>query len=104
ADEDNASTLRQMAANLPELQRPQVAVAYPQDALSAVALDRFDAIVGRNVVSDLLSSAIEGVEAAASDAALTTYFSSLGSLLARSGILVIAEPDARMAQRLYRLV
>ncbi|HLU82555.1 MAG TPA: AAA family ATPase [Trueperaceae bacterium] len=104
AEEDNASTLRQMAANLPELQRPQVAVAYPQDALSAVALDRFDAIVGRNVVSDLLSSAIEGVEAAASDAALTTYFSSLGSLLARSGILVLAEPDARMAQRLYRLV
>ena len=103
ADEAGASALRQLSGNLPELQRPHVVVAAPHAALRTVELDRFDVILGRNVLADVVQPSVDQ-EATADAAALPSFLSSLHSALASSGTLVLAEPDARGAQRLYRLV
>jgi len=102
-DEENAAALRRMADQLPELQRPRVVVAAPDAAPQAVELARFDVIIGRNTLVDIyLPPALPTREH--SDRALTAYLAALLSLLDDSGTLVLAEPDARNAQRLYRLV
>jgi putative ATPase len=103
ADEDNATTLRRMASNLPELQQPRVVVAMPADAERSVELERFDAVLGRNTLVDVLSRD-DQAPGRPVDPALVAYLTALHHLLAEEGALVLAEPDARNAQRLYRLV
>lgn len=107
SEEENAATLRRMADQLPELQRPQVVVATPEAAPRVVELARFDSIVGRNTLVDILQPAATSASASSSTSwvgSLVAYLTALLPLLDASGTLVLAEPDARSAQRLYRLV
>src|SRR5690606_30049535 len=102
-DEGNATTLRRMAEQLPELQRPVVVVAPVTSAGGGTELARFDRVIGRNVLVDVLDGTRAATDAPKQDA-LAKYLASLHSSLSDAGTLVLAEPDARRAQRLYRLV
>jgi putative ATPase len=90
-EEAGAETLRQQAANLPELERP---VVLASDLLDLPALLPkgllFDIVVGRNV----LSSRPDRLE----------VLKLLAKLLAPGGRLALAETPPRRAQRLYALV
>ena len=101
-DSRSAETLRQQAAELPELQRP-VVVKAPLSALKDEISAKFAALEG-TAGPPLTFDAIigRGVVAAASD--LSELFSQIGALLAENGHLVLAEVDAAAAQRLYDLV
>ncbi len=91
ADAATARTLEQQAAALDELQRPVIERFAARD-LGQVAFGdvRFDRVVGRNVLA-----AAGGAEA---------LFPALLDLLAEGGMVVLAEPHTRRAQRLHRLV
>ncbi|HET8985651.1 MAG TPA: AAA family ATPase, partial [Trueperaceae bacterium] len=102
-DAENAASLRRMAGNLPELQQPQVVVAAPDAAQGAVELAQFDSILGRNTLVDVLRQDPQRADRSTASA-LSSYLRALHALLADTGTLVLAEPDVRNAQRLYRLV
>ncbi len=92
--ENEAEALRQQAEHLPEVERP-VIVCDDLFALPDVIAEhepglRFDAIVGRRA----LGREAEKVRAA----------QLLGALLAEGGLVSLAEPIPRRAQRLYALV
>jgi hypothetical protein len=98
-DRAQADALEQTAARLPELQRPVVvrgAAAALAGVLASAADDRdassirFDVVLGRNVLTDLLDP--EG------------FFRAVASWSAPGARLAFAEPHHRRAQRLYALV
>jgi len=91
--------LVQMAARLPELQRPVVVVgaaAALGDALDGAAQEhdaselRFDVILGRGVLADLLDA--------------TGFFDAVARRAADGATLALAETVRRRAQRLHALV
>ncbi|HKI58443.1 MAG TPA: methyltransferase domain-containing protein, partial [Trueperaceae bacterium] len=94
-----AEALTQMAARLPELQRPVVMVGAPADVGSALEAStaehdaaglRFDVVLGRAVLADLLDP--QG------------FFETLAAWAAPGATIALAEPHQRRAQRLHRLV
>lgn len=110
---DEASALREIAARLPDMERPVVlqgALAELPDllALRREADVRFDAIVGRGVIGAHARTSPSGAQQAIRD---TQSARSLGyvprllaSLLRPNGIISLAEPVPRHTQRLYALV
>jgi putative ATPase len=95
ADPQAADALRQQAAQLPELNRPFVLQGSLDDLPALVAAQgqgdaRFDAIVGRNA----LTQQVDKAEAARCIAAM----------LRPSGVVSLAEAIPRHTQRLYDLV
>jgi len=98
-DRAQADALEQTAARLPELQRPVVVRGAPAGlagVLEAAAADRdaaslrFDVVLGRNVLPDLLAP--EG------------FFRAVATWSSPGALLAFAEPHHRRAQRLYDLV
>jgi putative ATPase len=97
-----AAALREMAARLPELERPAVlqgAVAELPDllAIRGEGEVRFDAIVGRSALAS-------GSRSGASEAGQEALLRVIAGLLQPGGALSLAEPVARRTQRLYALV
>lgn len=99
ASEREREALVQMAARLPELQRPVVVVgaaAALGDALDGAAQEhdasglRFDVILGRGVLADLLDA--------------TGFFDAVARRAADGATLALAETVRRRAQRLHALV
>ena len=99
SDETAAEVIRRMADNLPELLRPEVVSGPLEDVRRLVSLELFDVIVGRNVLAELNH---EGSVSHEDD--LRSLFDVVRQVLGPDGTLVLAEPDTRAAQRLYRLV
>ncbi|MEJ5199720.1 MAG: AAA family ATPase, partial [Anaerolineae bacterium] len=104
---DEANALREIAARLPEIERPAIlqgALAELPDllALRGEADVRFDAIVGRNVVT----SQSRQPPADAQYAVRSTQYVAplLASLLRPGGVISLAESVPRHTQRLYALV
>ncbi len=95
-DEEQAQALQAQATMLPELERPTILVASPDEVealLAHTAPDvRFDRIVGRNVLGRLKEPERSQV--------LEQWL----RLLRPDGLLVLAETVPRRTQRLYRLV
>ncbi len=91
ADATQARSLKQQADSLSELSRPVVLERRPwQLSLNDVDAVRFDKLLGRNALQQ------------APDVA--AMFASLREVSAPNAVLVLAENDARRAQRLYRLL
>ena len=102
-DETGADALRRMSATMPELQRPVVVTGRASDARQLVELERFDVVIGRTVITELGDlHAAAGTPAV--ESALGEFFTMVTAMLAPGGRLVLAEPDMKRAQRLYRLV
>jgi putative ATPase len=98
-DRAQAEALEQTAARLPELQRPVVVLGAPAALVSVLepaTLDRdassirFDVVLGRNVLPELLD--VEG------------FFRAVAAWSAPGARLALAEPHHRRAQRLHGLV
>lgn len=99
----------------PDLDGPAGPAERPSDRgtdPSATPELRFDAVVGRGVLQGLLAGsrgarsmgdAGQQAPTGAADS-LTQLFVDVGALLSADGVLVMAELDARAAQRLYDLV
>lgn len=99
ADMRQREAMEQMAARLPELQRPVVLVGAPaalKSVLEAGVLDhdavglRFDAALGRGVLADLLDP--------------VGFFEALVGRLAPAATVALAEPHHNRAQRLHALI
>ena len=91
ANTAQARNLTEQADNLPELIRPVVLERQPwQLSLVDVGAVRFDKVLGRNALAQ------------APD--LGTLFTDLRAVSAPNAVLVLAENDARRAQRLYQLL
>ncbi len=111
ARSDEAPALREMAARLPELERPVVlqgALAEVSEllALRGEANVRFDAIVGRNALTAQLrpDNAPRSAQYVVRSTALAHLAGLLAPLLRPNGIISLAEPVPRHTQRLYALV
>jgi putative ATPase len=100
ATRPEAEALREMAARLPEVERPVVIQGAPAELSDLLALRgeadmRFDAIVGRNALSSLRG---------ASASPVWPGLPGLASLLRAGGRLSLAETVPHHTQRLYALV
>ncbi len=95
-DEEQAQALQAQATMLPELERPTILVASPDEVEALLAHTApdvpFDRIVGRNVLGRLKEPERSQV--------LEQWL----RLLRPDGLLVLAETVPRRTQRLYRLV
>ncbi len=98
-DRTQAEALAQMATRLPELQRPVVSVGAVADldrVLRAATAEhdaaglRFDVVLGRDVLGDLLDA--------------RGFFEALSRWSAPGATVALAEPHRRRAQRLHALV
>jgi len=94
-----AEALREMAARLPEVERPVVLQGAPAGLRDLLAIRgegdvRFDAIVGRSALAGQRSSTSHRLEMARA----------LADLLQPTGSISMAEPVPQHAQRLYALV
>jgi len=98
-DRAQADALRQMAARLPQLQRPVVLAAAPAEVAGALEAAtgehdagglRFDIVLGRGVLADLLDP--------------YGFFRALARWSAPGATIALAEPHQRQAQRLHALV
>lgn len=104
---DEANALREIAARLPEIERPAIlqgALAELPDllALRGEADVRFDAIVGRNVVT--FQSRQPPADAQYAVRSTHHVAPLLASLLRPGGVISLAEAVPRHTQRLYALV
>ncbi len=99
ANEREREALTQMAARLPELQRPVVTVGAPAAMAGVLAAAReehdarglrFDVVLGRGVLADLLDPA--------------GFFEALAAWTADGATLALADTVRRHAQRLHALV
>ena len=110
---NEASALREMAARLPEIERPVVlqgTLAELPDllALRGEADVRFDAIVGRGVLAVVRTANHGDTEdtenPSISFGALRVLVVNFAALLRPNGSICLAEPVSRHTQRLYALV
>jgi putative ATPase len=103
-----ANALREMAARLPELERPVVLQGTVAELPDLLAIRgegdvRFDAIVGRNALASG-GRAAGTPDPTTSNAGRETVLRVIVGLLRPGGALSLAEPVARRTQRLYALV
>jgi putative ATPase len=108
-----ASALREMAARLPEVERPVVLQGELAELPDLLALRgevdvRFDAIVGRGALAAARKANHGGTEdtekLSGKLSALPVSIVGLVALLRSTGIISLVEPVARHTQRLYALV
>jgi putative ATPase len=96
-----AAALRELAARLPELERPVVLEGVPADLTELLAFRgegdlRFDAVLGRSILAPRAG--------AARPPDRSQVARRLAGLLSSGGVISLAEPVPRHAQRLHALV
>jgi|YNPNPStandDraft_1061719.scaffolds.fasta_scaffold04112_4 putative ATPase len=106
---DEATALREMAARLPELERPVVLQGTLAELPELLALRgegdvRFDAVVGRSALTPPRDAAAVTVASPAHRSGPGVAASLIAPLLRCGGILSLAQPIPRYTQRLYALV
>ncbi len=108
---NEAAALREMAARLPEIERPVVLQGELAELPDLLALRgesdvRFDAIVGRSALTaqHRTGDATRNTQHAIRNTPLTQTAHVLAALLRPAGILSLAEPVPRYTQRLCALV
>ncbi len=108
---DEAVALREMAARLPEVERPIVLQGTLSELPDLLALRgegdvRFDAIVGRGALGVQLRSgeALRITHHAPQNQSLAQLARLLSTLLRPNGVISLTEPVPRHTQRLYALV
>ncbi len=108
---EEADALREVAARLPEVERPVVLQGALAELAELLALRgeadvRFDAIVGRGafIAQQRSGEAIRNPQSALRNTPLVQTAGLLAGFLRPTGIVSLAEPVPRHTQRLYALV